>query len=500
MLLCMGLFFLQACHGGQESLGTVSTTKDTTKTKPVITDPKPPKPPVNTVKPTVTRVDTIFWCDTVPSAPDKSWVICYTKVGEQPIQIDTVNQIVNTIRPPQGLPRDTVRVQLKERYTVAIVLPFMAGKRWRGEVHPSSLRALEFYEGAKLALDSLVDMGLQLDVHVFDTKKDPDALRAILNRRALIDADLIIGPLTRSNCQLMNEHADLYGIPVVSPFNPRSDLNPVKHSAFFQVHPTFKRYSARIAQHSLANRTERKRIIIIGSPTAADSVRVAQVKKDLERHPYAGMHDISTYFAQTPTNFSLKPIKERFSKTDSNFVIVPSYQEEGFVYAVLRELKTLKDSEKRYRDYPIRVYGMPRWMDYEKVNFQYYEDLDLHIANEYYVNRNAKSVKRFEEEYFQAYGMPPREYGFLGFDITLYFGKLLKEYGTTFPSFVQYVAEKRYFHTRFDFEAVYAPKPLDGPEGISDMPVLPLRYENSYLHMLHFEDYQMKPVAEEEAP
>lgn len=503
LLLCLGLFFLQACDSTKQRLDTVSTTKDTTaqiSQNPPANNGEKPERPENSAKPSLTRVDSIAWCDTVPSTADRSWVICYTKIGDKPIQIDTVDQLITAVNRPNIEPQDTVSIQLKNRYTVAIILPFMAQKRWRGEVHPASLRALEFYEGAKMALDSLVAVGMQLDVHVFDTKKDSEELRSILNRRALIDADLIIGPLTRSNCQLVNEHADLYDIPVVSPFNPLSEQNPVGHASFFQVHPTFECYSAWLAKHSLANRTGRKKIIIVASPTAGDSARVKQLKQDLERHPYSDMHDISTYFAATATNFSLKPIKERFSKIDSNLVIVPSYREEGFVYAVLRELQTLKDSEKRYRDYPIRVYGLSQWMDYEKVNFQYYEDLDLHVASEYYVNKNHKRVRRFEDNYFEAYGMPPRAYAFLGFDITLFFGRLLKEYGTTFPHFVQYASGKGYFHTRFDFEPVYAPKVLDGPEGVSTEIAEPIRYENNYLHLLHFEDYRLQPVAQEKAP
>lgn len=488
----MGLLWLQACDGGKRSLDTVqtSTTGDTTKQTPQ--KQQPPKETSPVVKRPV--VDTIFWCDTVPSSPTASWVICYTKVGHRPIQIDTVNQLSKGLKPAVRRPVDTVKMVLKDRYQIAVVLPFAAGKRWGGEVHPSSLRALEFYEGMKLALDSLQLEGMKLDVHVFDTRADVAQMKSLLELKTLQQADLIIGPLTRSNSLLLNEHGKRYGIPILSPFNPRDDLNEAGHEAFFQASPPFERYSKKIVEHCLYNRTARKNILILASPTAADSARVQQLQRAFNRHPYSSMHSISVHYSSSQTNFSIRNIRDRFSKVDSNMVIVPSYKEEGFIYAVLRELSTLKDSEKRYRNYPVRVYGLPQWMAYEKVEYKYYEDLDLHVANDYYVNSKSKKVQAFEQHYFDTYGMPPREYGYMGFDMTLFFGRLLQEFGSNFRHFLQYHKPRSYFHTKFRFEPIYAPGTvLDGPAGRTEAKG-PIRYENSYLHILRFKDYRLQPA------
>nr|MDA3821584.1 LysM peptidoglycan-binding domain-containing protein [Bacteroidales bacterium] len=56
---------------------------------------------------------------------------------------------------------------------------------------PKSVNFLEFLEGSLLAIDSLSDAGMSLDIHVYDTKRSMQRMRYIMDSTDLKDMDLI---------------------------------------------------------------------------------------------------------------------------------------------------------------------------------------------------------------------------------------------------------------------------------------------------------------------
>ena len=78
----------------------------------------------------------------------------------------------------------------------------------------------------------------------------------------------------------------------------------------------------------------------------------------------------------------------------------------------------------------------------------------------------------------------------MGFDLMLYFGRLLKKYGTEFPDhFEKEKSAGR--HTMFNFLPVTKEdKMLDG-KNFSE-PRRIERFENNYLNIIKFEEYEFK--------
>src|SRR6185295_12251510 len=97
-------------------------------------------------------------------------------------------------------PREIVEVD--SAYTIAFLLPFNTGKVFIRDLQQSDFYfpeetriAVEFYQGAMLAIDSLKKMGLKATILVYDVGNDSATITAVLARPQLRDADLIIGPL-----------------------------------------------------------------------------------------------------------------------------------------------------------------------------------------------------------------------------------------------------------------------------------------------------------------
>tara|TARA_B100001173_G_scaffold243789_1_gene213866 strand:- start:92 stop:2038 length:1947 start_codon:yes stop_codon:yes gene_type:complete len=78
--------------------------------------------------------------------------------------------------------------------------------------------ATEFYAGVEMALDSAKALGISTNLDVFDTEAKPQIIRQLLVSKDFSKYDLVLGPMTLKNCQLVAESLKTTNTAVVSPF------------------------------------------------------------------------------------------------------------------------------------------------------------------------------------------------------------------------------------------------------------------------------------------
>lgn len=446
----------------------------------------------------VASIDTIKWCDTINQSSTTRLVLCFEKVDGQPLKTDTVDVIKvnpNALFDPSK--QDTFAkidsvIRLKKAYKVAIFLPFMTNEFTPApnkEVPSKSLRALEFYEGVRLALDTLEKQGLNLFVDVYDTKKSVATVQQILNKPELKEVDLIIGPISSKTSFEVAQFAKQAKIPMVSPFNPRTDITE-QNPYYIQLNPSFEPHSKVIVDYVFNKFESRhpKKYVVLGMQT--DTGRINMIQK-----AYAELkNDITAKIPQFITKdntFSIESIKKYLSKDAENIIIIPSYRDESFIYNALREINSLIDKLEKKYSYKLTVIGMSRWKYYERVNFEYYSNLNMLLTSEVHIDNSR--AKHFQTEYKQTYGISPREFGYIGYDVMLYFGQMLNKYSKSFPVFLG--NEKRQMcHTKFQFEPIYLNKgALDGSTTPELQNVI-MRYQNAHINLLDFEEYELKKI------
>ncbi|MBK8704924.1 MAG: hypothetical protein IPN33_16025 [Saprospiraceae bacterium] len=130
---------------------------------------------------------------------------------------------------------------------------------------------------------------------------------------------------------------------------------------------------------------------------------------------------------------------------------------------------------------------MPQWITFDKIDFSYYEKLHIHISASSYIDPISVDVQSFKRQYFDRFGAVPVEESFLGYDVTLYFGRMLHKYGSKFQRSFDRNAYTG-LQTRFDFQPV-----MKANAAGSDRYQIE-QYENSFIHILKFQDYQFRPA------
>jgi hypothetical protein len=444
--------------------------------------------------------DTITWCDTLKQSEFRSIVVCFEKVGNNKIKADTVDVLEINKNAIYSVTEVDSSLNLKLAYKVVVMLPFMSKNFVPAptkEIPSRSIKAVEFYEGVLIALDSLKSEGVSLFVDVFDTQKDSALVESLLLKRELQEADIIIGPVSSKNLRIVAEFAKNNKKTLISPFNSRSDLT-TDNPYYIQVNPSFKVHSDLIVEHihkiesdpELFRTPLETNMIILA--LQRDSSRIA----DLQSSYSAYKNDTAAHFAQlirnTPT-IDIEDIEPFLKKGKLNIILIPSYQDEGFIYNALREIQKLVDKVEPKKGHQIVIVGMDRWKYYNRINFEYFESMNLYLSSQYFTDINSDDVQKFKKDYKAVYGIGTREFGFIGFDMMLYFGRVINKYGTNFPAHL-WKENAQYNHTKFQIEPSYeALVPLDADAGQEGQTIL-RNYENKFLNFLKFEDYKLQRV------
>lgn len=136
----------------------------------------------------------------------------------------------------------------------------------------------------------------------------------------------------------------------------------------------------------------------------------------------------------------------------------------------------------------IVVYGMNMWLDFEQLDFEYFEKLKLHVSSASYMDPNDERVKQFKQKYFQSYGTVPNDEAYLGYDVMLYFGKQLAKYGKDFPIKLD-SRPSDVLQGRFDFQRSVA-DPAKHKEDLGYYDQL----ENQFVHILKFQEFHLQPA------
>ena len=330
-------------------------------------------------------------------------------------------------------------------YNVAVMLPFFTNRfNDGGTIDNASLQALNFYGGMKLAFDELSRQGVDIKATVHDTKGSESTVEALMSSADVAKADLIIGPFRKNNIIVAGERAKLLRIPFVSPLSASSSVaqdNPY----FIQVNPYLQTHCQAITQH-VRKRFKPEQVVLIARNKSAEISRFKYFQdenKEIEGNNFAKRFK-EYIITSEEMDFEKIDITPYLVEGDTTVFIVPSFSNKNFIYGLLLRIYNSKGNN------PVVVYGLPQWMGFEPPSYDYYELLNLHVSSANYIDIKREEVKNFKQRYFDKYGTIPSDHAYSGYDVMMYFGKMIEKHGTKFQEKIDAEREE-FLHTKFEF-------------------------------------------------
>ncbi|MFN0276119.1 MAG: ABC transporter substrate-binding protein [Chitinophagales bacterium] len=315
----------------------------------------------------------------------------------------------------------------KNSYNVAIILPFgmdaielatlMSEEKLLGY---QPLASIEFYEGALMALDSLKSLDISLNIFTYDDAKDDSVTTALFQQPEMKTMDIMIGPIFNQSLKIAAEFAKENEIFLISPLSPAQNITK-ENRYYITANATLK--------------TQLQKTIEYFYQSDADANVIVVYRND--KLPEAKVGSEFVNFFKNDSTLKSKKLKEvtsasgitgNISSGVKNYIFIAS-TDELFVNGLVRDISKMSRGSEN-----INIVGMPGMMEFESVSIDYYESLNFHYPTAYWVDANAPRTERFVKAFESKYKSYPSDYAFRGYDLTFYFGQMLKMFGPDIAS------------------------------------------------------------------
>lgn len=418
----------------------------------------------NTNVPATTKVDTIIWKeDTTAPPPIKS-----DEVASNDVDVNDGNSS-----------NEVPTSEQKNEYNISVLFPFYSGS-YNIENEGSklkSMRAIQVYGGMQLAMEKLEREGVNLNFNVADTKGASEVTQRLLQQSNAYNADLIFGPFRSENLRLGAETAKQLKTAFISPMNPSNKITK-DNPYYVQVKPGLDAHLQAITDHVIAADYAPEQVVIVARNKAGEKQRIQMLQDALANNRKAADDaKFREYLVSDYGNeFENMDFTNYFIEGGKTVFIVPSWSSESFINNVLRKIRLMKGENE------VVVYGMPQWKKFERVSYDYYDALDVHISSDNRLDKSKTNIQNFAKAYFYKFGEAPNEDAYLGYDMTLYLVRMLIKHGDQFQAKLSSEPFTG-LASQFNFETVYD---LDN----DDLETAPIKYiENKHVNILQFKDF-----------
>jgi ABC-type branched-subunit amino acid transport system substrate-binding protein len=301
----------------------------------------------------------------------------------------------------------------KNEVNIALLLPLFIGVA--EEINAKSKIGLDFYAGAKMALDSLRKTGLNAKVFLYDTQNDSTKITEIINKPAFKFMDLIIGPLYTSEFKQVADFAQNNNITIISPF-AQSESILKNNNQVLKFTPDSKTLISK-AVNQLTTINKNAVFTLIYNKNEADRILADSIKS---------AYQVSTGKTINTVEFTgVSELVDQLLEVNENVVIFPSTIQIQVIDFTVR-LNAARLGKR------ITLVGLNEWNTYENIDFDLLNNLNFVYAAQ--MHNNYEDVKNieFRKNFKTEFKSEPSQYAFQGFDATYFSVTQLKLYGKSF--------------------------------------------------------------------
>jgi ABC-type branched-subunit amino acid transport system substrate-binding protein/LysM repeat protein len=363
------------------------------------------------------------------------------------------------------LPCGSDKSSMKKVYNIALVMPLYLGDVVQMDVNSDAesessedkpLQFIEYYEGFRMALDSLENSGVSLKVTVYDIGHDTLKTLKLLQDPEFRNMDLIFGMMYHHNFQMVADFAEKNNIPIVNPLSEREQILD-KHKKVFKVIPSIKSLSPELIRYLETNCKDSTVVVISddqkANKTIASNIMTTLQEKNMDVHKADGSEEVLNLL----------------SKKKGNIIILIS-EDKSFVLDMVTGLN------EHQNEFNATLIGLPRWDRFDDIESDYLVNLKTHIMAPYFIDYDDPGVKKFVAMFQERYQTDPDPLAFQGFDITFYFISGLWKFGKSFEHCIPQL-HMRSLQTDFRFSS---------SKGNG--------YENQYWEMYEYDNYHLRRI------
>ena len=325
----------------------------------------------------------------------------------------------------------------------AVMLPFMTdGSGNRDE----QTRMVEYYEGFLMAVDSLKEKGVSIDIYTYDTYNNTSSVKSILAKDEMKNMNIIFGPAYPEQVKPVADFAKKNNIRLVIPFTSKGN-EVFNNPSIYQINTPQSYLYSEVYEHFTRKFTNANVIFLDaedGDKDKADFIKGLKEELKGKHIPFTELKGE----AITPES-----LKGAMNATLDNVFIPTSGTNIALIKLLPQLIVTLRDNP----DYRMQLFGYPEWQTYTNDHLASFYELDTYFYSSFYTNNLFPEAIRFSSAYRKWYSKDMSntfpKYGMLGFDTGYFFLKGLSQYGSNLEDKLNKVTVTP-IQTGFKFERV----------------------------------------------
>lgn len=358
---------------------------------------------------------------------------------------------------------DRVKPVIKKKIEVAVLLP-LDGKY-------QASRFADFVNGMQQSAINSTSGLPNIDIRIVNIGQENDPL-VLESIKELKTADILVGGFITSQVKAISDVALKRQIPFISTWNTTDEIAS-RQPYFVQLKPSLRSYCNVISDYVADNI----------KPDMVFILHQSEESRDYTTRDFF-VNELNAKNQKFKSFILDQPNKAMWQSELNNYqnvvVVIPNWDDKDYI------LKTLSELQSQRKGKGLIVVGMPQWTEFDQVDFNLYEAINLIIPVANYIDEESPLVKMFRNSYFEKYNQIPSEEAYYGADVM----SMLTKVATSLSSgnaFDPAVISGKYF-------GYYTIAPYYQSIGNREMNNPIQYYSNNYITLKKFEGGKFVPI------
>ena len=311
----------------------------------------------------------------------------------------------------------------KEHYRIDIIAPLYINeqiaddKPLKDKIPDKAMAGIEFFQGVKIAADTLNALGYHMDIYFHDVTDPAETVETLISKKQLDSTDLVIGLLPSHDVPAMAKFTEKRHINFISCLSP-ADGGIKNNPYFFLMQPALQKHCEAIKNAVWKKQGKANTILYYRTSVQADE------------NAYHYLYSKDTSWTVKKIDCKTKPAKTElaavFDSSATN-VIVMCIVDVAYAEELLAQLTA------DFPQYKFEVYGMPSWKGMSAIHkADAFPNVGIYVTAPFYLDQNTPAAKSLDNTFRQQYNGRPAEYVIRGYETLYCFAALLNQYSTIF--------------------------------------------------------------------
>jgi ABC-type branched-subunit amino acid transport system substrate-binding protein len=330
------------------------------------------------------------------------------KFPDESVLVEKKNN-VNPILEP-NIPASNVK-QSKGYYNFGILLPLDI-ESLDPEKPRKNQYAVDIYQGMKMAKLMLFKEGITVNIFTYDVANNADDMLELVNNESFKKMDLLVGPLYSETNRVATAYCENYQIPIINPMsNNRKILDDYNLS--FLAQPSAEMQAMKASDFVRRQAFMGRNTAIYYTDSPNDSTMAATYRQQMQKVGYeiVKFEKILPYSDDIGSKLPTSRVSHIFMATSdkkAGLSMITAMNKKDYMSPLITTAEafnatTLSNGTLSGRE----VYCLdPEFVDLEK-----------------------PEVDGFRKDYLAKFGIIPSYYAFHGYDLALFWGRIMGKYG-----------------------------------------------------------------------